>query len=93
MRSAKIRKASLYFLIAESPALVLHGFRIWESFLLHKNVDDSLVSPLSGFLEAMSTIFRLEFINKMGQGVSLAHMAHLLLSCMKILVIAGVYNN
>lgn len=58
----------------------------------YENVD-SLASPLNGFLEAMSTIFRLEFINKMGQKVSLAHMAHLLLSCTKNLVIAAVYNS
>lgn len=38
-------------------------------------------------------IFRLEFINRMGKKVSLAHMAHLLLRRTKNLVIAGFYNN
>lgn len=78
-----------YVLIAESHdwrhTAVKDGISLWSQEGGQPYINFKWISDI--------TVLRLEFLNRMGQKGSWAHMAHLLFSCTKSLVIAGVYNN
>lgn len=80
---------SFYFWIAILPVLMNGRIKIWDPLWLQEDKQSCMSTRC--ILKAVSTIFRLKFINRMGQKVSLTCMAHLLLSTTKNLIISGFY--
>lgn len=81
--------AGVYFLTAESQYWWHTGLKGGISLWLQEGGQSYI--NIKWILDI--TVLRLKYIKRMWQKVSLAHMAHLLFSCTKNLVIAGFYNN
>lgn len=80
---------SFYFWRVILPILVKWRIKIRDPLWLQE--DKQFCMSTGCVIKAVSSTFRLKFINRVGQKVSLTCMAHLLLSTTKNLIISGFY--